>query len=161
MTPDRSGREGKLPADGDAPVLVAVLNNREDMRRVREEGWYRIPLGRAPTPLAAHYLALYLTAAFGPERWSVRYLAEIESCEVRSRRELIPAEANHPRAQDLYLCLRLGPLQELQRPVPARALRRVAFIPTTLQRLLQAEDVRDLWGTAHEGARRRPGVVQR
>ncbi|MGI6208069.1 MAG: hypothetical protein ACOYEW_07625 [Anaerolineae bacterium] len=134
------------PAEGSAPVLVAVLNNQADLGRARDEGWYRIPLGRAPIPLGAHYLALYLTSAFGPERWAVRYLAEIERCEVKTRRDLIPEESDHPRAEGLYLCLRLGPLQPLERPVPARALRRVTFIPTTLERLLAAEDVRELWG---------------
>mgnify|MGYP005849871997 FL=1 len=131
-------------SDNSASVLVAVLNNQADWARARDEGWYRIPVARAPQPLASDYLAFYFTAAFGQERWRVSYIAEVWQYELRRRCDLI-AEPDHPRAQALYHCLRLGPLQRLQRPVPARALRRVTFIHTTLERLLVAEDVRDLW----------------
>lgn len=132
------------PADDSATVLVAVMNNAADLEHARRDGWYRIPLARAPVPLNSDYLALYLTAGFADDRWSVRYLAEVWSYEVRRRRELL-AQPEHPRADDLYYCLRLGPVQELERPVPARRLRRVTFIRTSLERLLRAEDVRDLW----------------
>ena len=134
--------------EADSAVLVAVVNNVEDLRRAREEHWYRIPLRHAPRPLAARYVAFYLTAALGPERWHVRYLAEVRRYELRRRVELIPSEPFHPRSQELYVCLRLGPLEELPRPIPARRLRRVTFINTTLSRLLAAEDVRELFGRA-------------
>ena len=137
-------RSASIAADDSATVLVAVLNSRTDLARARDEGWYRIPVARAPKPLASDHLAFYLTSAFGEERWSVAYLAEVWRYEVRQRRDLVP-EPDHARAQALYHCLRLGPLQRLARPVPARALRRVTFIRTTLERLLLAEDVRDLW----------------
>ena len=39
----------------------------------------------------------------------------------------------------------IGPLQRLPRPVPSRALRRIAFIATTLQRLVVAPEMNDLW----------------
>ena len=110
-------------------------------------------MARAPQPLASDYLAFYFTGAFSQERWSVSYIAEVWQYEIRRRCDLI-AELDHPRALALYYCLRLGPLQRLQRPVPARALRRVTFIHTTLARLLVAEDVRDLW------ARRAPPTGQ-
>ncbi|NLT42343.1 MAG: hypothetical protein GXX93_06690 [Anaerolineae bacterium] len=139
----RRALASSLPGEA-TPVLVAVLNNHEDLRRAREEHWYRIPLARAPAHLAAHYLALYLTASLGAEGAAVRYWAEIERCEVVRRRDLLPEESDHPRAEGLYLCLRLGPLSELERPVPARRWRRLAFISTTWERLQAAEDVRDL-----------------
>ena len=132
------------PAEESASVLVAVINRPEDLERARHEHWYRIPVRRAPRPLASDYLALYLTAAFADERWCVRYLAEVWGYDVRPRRELID-EPGHPRAAEPYYRLRLGPLQPLERPVPAQRLRRVTFIQTDLERLLGAEDVRDLW----------------
>jgi hypothetical protein len=39
----------------------------------------------------------------------------------------------------------IGPLQQLDRPVPARRLRRVVFIATTFGQLQLARDVRDLF----------------
>ena len=53
-----------------------------------------------------------------------------------TRAELLPDEPDHPRAGDSYYKIEIGPLQPLPRPVPSRALRRIAFIPTTLSRLL-------------------------
>ncbi|MHB0877036.1 MAG: hypothetical protein ACYC5O_13445 [Anaerolineae bacterium] len=133
------------PPDRDsASVLVAVVNARADLERAREQGWYRIPVARAPQPLASDYVAFYLTGAFGAERWAVRYLAEVWSYDVRRRVDLI-ADAAHPRAQELYYRLNLGPVRPLERAVPALRLRRLCFVRTDLERLLAAGDVCDLW----------------
>jgi very-short-patch-repair endonuclease len=131
--------------DDDTPVLVAVVNNQRDFERARDEGWYRIPLQRAPQRVAAEYLALYQTRAFGAEGYAVNYYAPVRRFHVLTRAELLPDEAEHPRAGDTYSKLEIGPLQRLPRPVPSRALRRVAFIPTTLSRLLAAQEINDLW----------------
>ncbi|MBE2235963.1 MAG: DUF559 domain-containing protein, partial [Anaerolinea sp.] len=131
--------------DQDAPVLVAVINNARDLARARDEGWYRIPLKRAPRRVAAEYLAFYQTSAFGDEGCAVNYYAPVRRFHLLTRAELLPDEAGHPRAGDRYYKIELGPLQPLPRPVPSRALRRIAFIPTTLRRLLAAREINDLW----------------
>lgn len=135
-----------FPDDDDSPVLVVVVNDPADLARARDEGWYRIPLDRAPRRVAADYLALYQTAAFpAEERWSVRWFAAVRSYKIVRRRELIPDEPDHPRADRPYYKITLDRLVPLPRPVPSRRLRRITFIPTTLGRLLQAEEINDLW----------------
>jgi very-short-patch-repair endonuclease len=131
--------------DEDAPVLVAVVNNARDFARAKDEGWYRIPVKRAPRRVAAEYLAFYQTQAFGDEGCAVNYYAPVRRFHVLSRAELMPDEVDHPRAGDAYYKIEIGPLQRLPQPVPSRALRRIAFIPTTLQRLLAAQEINDLW----------------
>jgi hypothetical protein len=126
-------------------VLVVVVNNRADWERVVEERWYRIPLKRAPQPVAADYLAFYLTSPFGDLRWQITYYAPVLRYDLLQRRELLPEQAMHPRADDLYLRVGLGLLQSLTHPVRSRRLRRIAFIPTTLERLTTASDVAQLW----------------
>ena len=128
-----------------APVLVAVMNNRPDFERARDEGWYRIPLKRAPRRIAAEYLAFYQTGAFGDEGCAVNYFAPVRRFQVLSRRELLPDQPDHPRAADLYYRIEIAPLQRLADPVTSPRLRRVTFIPTTLGRLLAAREVNDLW----------------
>jgi len=54
-------------------VLVAVVRSRRDLEIARVLGWYRVPLASAPKTMHVDWLALYQTAAFGDERWSVRY----------------------------------------------------------------------------------------
>ncbi len=138
--------------NNDAQVLVAVITRPSDLARVREDGWYRIPLSRAPRALAAEYLAFYQTAAFRAERWAVRYMAAVQSVGVATRAALLPAEPNHPRASERYYRFALGPLRRLPAPLPSRRLRRITFIPTTYGQLLQAQDVAELWHPPEEQA---------
>ncbi len=134
-----------LGAEEPQRVLVVIVNNRRDWELVRREGWYRIPLARAPRQVAADYLAFYQTAVFGDEKWAVNYYAPVRRYRVVTRRELLPDEADHPRANERYFKVELGPVQPLPRPIPSRRLRRITFIPTTLERLLNAEEINDLW----------------
>jgi very-short-patch-repair endonuclease len=131
--------------DPDAPVLVAVLNRRRDLDIAREEGWYRIPLRRAPRRVAAEYLAFYQTKAFGDEGWSINYYAPVQRFRMLRRDQLLPQEDGHPRAADVYYKVEIGPLQPLPQPIPSRRLRRITFIPTTMGRLLAAQEINDLW----------------
>lgn len=128
-------------------VLVAVLNNEKDLRRAAEEGWYRIPQRRAPRRIGADYLAFYMTAGCGQEGMahSVTYYAPVRRYQLMARRELLPEESDHPRAEEYYYRIDIGPLQRLDRPVPAQSYRRLTFIHTTLDRLLNAGDVLDLF----------------
>jgi UV DNA damage endonuclease len=127
-------------------VLVAVMNSQRDLELARQESWYRIPLKRAPRQVGADVLALYQTAAFGPrEQWAVNYYAQIRRYRIVTRTELLPHEADHPRAGDSYFKVEIGPLQRLENPIPSQRLRRITFIPTTLEKLLKAEEINDLW----------------
>lgn len=126
-------------------VLVVVMNNPRDMLLVREQGWYRIPVKRAPAQIAADMIAFYQTSAFPEEKWAIRYYAPVRGYRLATRRQLLPEEPDHPRAQDLYYRVELGALQELPRPIVSARLRRITFIPTTLQRLLEAHEINDLW----------------
>ncbi len=134
------------------PVLVVVVNNRCDWQRVVNEGWYRIPLKHAPQPIAADYLAFYLTKAFDVERWQVRCYAPVLRYQLLARRDLIPDEPAHPRANERYYRVDVGPLQQLTVPLLSRRLRRVTFIPTTLERLCTTSDLADLWLCEDAGA---------
>jgi hypothetical protein len=138
--------ETPFDAPADAPALVAVLNDPDDLLRAQREGWYRIPLLHAPRRIGADFLALYQTAAFPPaERWAVRWVAAVRGYRLTTRRELIPEQADHPRAGDRYYRVDIGALWPLPRPIPSRRLRRITFIRTTLGRLLEAEEINDLW----------------
>lgn len=133
--------------DEDDPVLVALVRQPHDMELVRSEGWYRIPTKRAPQFLTqAHYLAFYLTRAFGEERWSVREYAPLRGHELARRRDLFPAEVDHPRADEAYFKLQLGPLIKLPRPILSRKGRRILFIWTSGAKFSSAVELDDLLG---------------
>ncbi|MGH2620318.1 MAG: hypothetical protein ACRDHG_07080 [Anaerolineales bacterium] len=141
----RLGSEGgtRSPTEHDL-VLVAILNTPRDLEIARTLGWYRIPLGTAPRTVRVDWLAFYLPAAFAGQRWSVRYLAEVRGIELLTRRELLYLEADHPRAAHPYYKLQLGPLLELDPPIPSRGWRRFSFLYTTGDRLYTAVDLTQL-----------------
>ncbi|MCO6449833.1 MAG: hypothetical protein J5I90_03490 [Caldilineales bacterium] len=145
LSPERQPYRKPHPDDVWTPVLVAVVNNESDFARARNEHWYRIPVRRAPAQIAAEYLALYQTAAFGVQGQRINCFAPILRYHLTTRGEILPNQPDHPRAQDAYFKLELGEFQELERPIPSVRQRRITFIYTTLQRLLSAADVADLW----------------
>jgi very-short-patch-repair endonuclease len=131
--------------DDQAPGLVAVMNNRADFERVRSEHWYRIPVLSAPRQLpSSRWVAFYLTAAFGPEKWSVRYWAKIERITQAQRLTLLPDEAEHPRAHEWYHRLALGPLQARPELIFSRRRRRLVFIPSVWKKFMTALELNDL-----------------
>lgn len=127
-------------------VLVAVMNTPRDLHIARDQHWYRIPVQRAPRKVGADYLAFYMTGAFSPaERHRVSLYAPIRAYHLATRIELLPQEPDHPRAKEHYFKVEIGPLQCLPRPIPSTRLRRITFISTTLERLLSAQEINDLW----------------
>lgn len=135
--------------DADDVVLVALMNSPRDMELARAEHWYRIPARHAPALLTqARYLAFYLTKAFDDSKWSIREYAPIRGHELVRRRDLFPDAADHPRAEDAYYKLQLGPLIALPRPIVSRSGRRILFIWTTGDKFSRAVEINDLLGTS-------------
>jgi hypothetical protein len=141
-----------LDIDDMARVLVAVVPRVRDLELARVEGWYRVPLARLPARFAADFLAFYQTAAFGAERWAVRYYAPVLRYRIAPRRELLPDEPDHPRADERYYRVEIGPLESLPLPLPAERLRRVSFISTTFGQLRRARDVCELFHPDEDAA---------
>lgn len=129
----------------DDRILVAVMNNIEDWQRVQDEHWYRIPVKHAP-PQVPHidWLAFYQTKAFDEDRWAIHYYTPVKGHELLTRRDLIPSEPNHKRANHWYYKLELGPLQHKLPPIVAEHRRRITFIFTTGDRFEAAREVNDL-----------------
>jgi hypothetical protein len=128
-----------------ALVLVAILPSQRDFDIARLFGWYRIPLKSAPKVISVDYVAFYQTKSFGDaERWQIAYLAEILGHELTRRRDLIRDEPAHPRAHEEYFKLQIGPLQQLDKPIPAGDWKRITFFYTTGEMFQSAQTVNDL-----------------
>jgi len=130
----------------EVPALVGVMTRVKDWEILKTHHWYRIPVRSAPEGLdKVQWLAFYQTRVFGREKWSVNYYARVQGMATVPRIELLPDEPNHRRARALYYRVALGELTPLPRPIPSQRWRRIAFIPTSLERLLRAEEVNDLY----------------
>ena len=133
----------------ETPALVGVVTRKKDWELVRSEHWYRIPVRTAPEGLESiQYLAFYQTRLFGDERWAVNWYARVRGISKVKRRELLPDESTHARAGAEYHKVELGELTQLPHPIPSRRWRRIVFIPTSLERLLHAQEINDLFKTS-------------
>ncbi len=134
-------------------ILVCLINTPRDLEIARWDHWYRIPVKHAPADYLADILAFYLTAAFGDEKWAIHEYAQVRGHELVRRIDLFPDQPGHPRANDLYYKMQLGPLQRLSRPIPSLKWRRITFLQTTGDRFLNALDVSELVESNADGAR--------
>ena len=134
---------GNLPSPN-ALILLVLMNNLRDMEIARLLGWYRIPLRSAPKVIAVDYLAFYQTSAFGENKWRIENIAPLRGYELTTRAELLQDEIDHPRANQEYYKIQLGPLVRLPQAIPAGKWRRITFIYTTGAYLLKAKTVSDL-----------------
>ncbi len=131
-------------------VLVAVITRPKDLEAVRDLGWYRVPQKKAPRGVFSEYIAFYFTAAFGEQAYAVHYYARRLGYELLTRRELLPDEPDHPRAEQCYYKLQLGPLQKREPPIVSHRWRRITFIHTTWDRFEAAREINDLFAEGGE-----------
>jgi very-short-patch-repair endonuclease len=130
----------------ETPALVGIVTRKKDWDLVRSQRWYRIPVRTAPEGLESiKYLAFYQTRLFGKEKWAVNWYAPVRGISKVTRRELPPDEPGHTRARAEYYKVELGELTRLPHPIPSRRWRRIVFIPTSLERLLHAQEINDLF----------------
>lgn len=126
-------------------VLVAYIPTLRDLEIARVLGWYRIPLATAPKVVAVDYLAFYQPAGFKEHKWRIEWIAPVKGHELASRSDLLKDELDHPHADEEYFKIQLGPMEELSRPIPAAdSWKRITFLYTTGERLLNAETINDL-----------------
>jgi hypothetical protein len=125
-------------------ILVCLLPSPRDLEIARLLGWYRIPLRTAPKVIAVDYLAFYLPSAFGDRGGKIEFVAEVRGHELTTRGELLKDEADHPRAREEYYKIQIGGLERLKEPVVADKWKRITFLYTTGDYLLNAKTLNDL-----------------
>jgi len=125
-------------------ILVCLLPTPRDLEIARLLGWYRIPLRTAPKVVAVDYLAFYQPAAFGGRGGQIEFVAEVRGHELTTRAELLKDEADHPRAKEEYYKIQIGGLEKLKEPILADKWKRMTFLYTTGEYLLNAKTLNDL-----------------
>lgn len=125
-------------------VLVCLLPNPRDREIARLLGWYRIPLRTAPKLVSVDYLAFYQPASFGEGGGQIEYVAEVRGNELTTRGELLRDEPDHPHAREEYYKIQIGSLEKLINPIKAESWKRITFLYTTGEYILQAKSLNDL-----------------
>lgn len=125
-------------------VLVCLLPRPRDLEIARLLGWYRIPLRTAPKLISVDYLAFYQPASFGNGGSRIEFVAEVRGHELTTRAELLRDEPQHPHAKEEYYKIQIGGLEKLSHPIVAETWKRLTFLYTTGEYILQARTVNDL-----------------
>ncbi len=107
-------------------------------------GWYRIPLRTAPKVVAVDYLAFYQPSAFAERSGQIEFVAKVRGHELTTRGELLKDETNHPRAKEEYFKLQIGGLEKLPQPIVTDKWKRLTFLYSTGEYLLNAKTLNDL-----------------
>ncbi len=131
-----------LPEDS---VLVGVINRKRDLVYARDQHWYRIPQERMARGVTADYIAFFLSRAFGERNGSIPYYAEKTGLELRYRRDLLPDEPDHRRADAVYYRVALGDFQVKNPPIRNDTKRTISFVYTTWDRFIHAQTIADLY----------------
>lgn len=130
-------------------VLVAIINNKLDFAVLREQLWYRIPVSSVEKWLNERWppkwLAVYQTMAFGAEKHSVNYFAEVLDIREVRRWQLFPNEPQGEKGNRLYYQVVVKSIQTLPKPIYSRRYRRIIFIPTTWEKFANAGEINDLF----------------
>ena len=125
-------------------VLVCLLPMPRDMEIARLLGWYRIPLRTAPKVVSVDYLAFYQPGSFAERGGQIEFVAPVRGHELATRGELLRDETDHPRANEEYFKVQIGSLERLSSPIVAEKGRRLTFLYTTGEYVLNAKILNDL-----------------
>lgn len=130
----------------DDRVLVGVINRKRDLKYARDHHWYRIPQRRMPRGIHAEYVAFFLSGrVFKEQSGGIHYFARIRGLELAYRRDLLPQESGHERAEEVYYRLALDDLQTKSPPVLNPTRRVISFIYSTWDRFVHATQISDLY----------------
>jgi hypothetical protein len=126
-------------------VLVGVINRRRDLATARDQHWYRIPQTRLPRGIHAEYIAFFLSSVFKEQNGGIHYFAQRKGLELLYRKDLLPDEPDHPRANDAYYKVGLEALRPKMPPVLNPTRRSISFVYTTWDRFVKATTIADLY----------------
>lgn len=129
-------------------VLVGVINRKRDLDLLQQQHWYRVPQARAPKGIYAEYVAFFLSRTFKELNGGIHYYARRTGVELARRRDLLPGEAKHPRADAVYYKLQLAEIRRKDPPVLNPSRRAIGFIYTTWDRFAAARVIDDLYSEA-------------
>lgn len=130
-------------------VLVGVIKTKRDLTFAREQHWYRIPQEQMTRGIYAEYIAFFLSGTvFKEQSGSIAYYARRGGVELARRRDLIPTQPNHKRADNVYYKVGLEEFQVKTPPITNPTHRSISFIHTTWDRFVNAREIADLYSTA-------------
>ena len=133
-----------MPVIPTSLVLVCLIPTPRDLEIARLLGWYRIPLRTAPKVVSVDYVAFYQPSTFQERGGQIEYIAQVKGHELTTRAEILKDEVDHPKANEEYYKIQLGNLEKLAEPIKTDKWKRLTFLYSTGEHLLNAKTLNDL-----------------
>lgn len=131
-------------------TLVAIINNKNDFKIALRQNWYRIPVKTKHTPPTVKnknlkYIAFYQTSIFKNEAFIIKWYGEVTKITIVKRTQLLPEELLNPKSSDDYYKIEFKECQRLPNPIVSLRHRRMLFVSTTFDRLINSKEFNDLF----------------
>ncbi|MDP2363050.1 MAG: DUF559 domain-containing protein, partial [Ignavibacteria bacterium] len=130
-------------------LLVGIVNNNKDLEIIRVQHWYRIPVINANKLLGSSWppkwIAFYQSGMIKNNPFMIRHYAKISEIKIVARKTLFPDERHNVKSNKRYYKISFDELITLPKPILSRRWRRIVFIPTTIDKLLKAFEINDLY----------------
>jgi len=131
-------------------MLVAILKYKNDLGIALNKNWYRIPTRTKRTPILVRenrleYIAFYQTSVYGNEAFKIQWFARVKNISVVKRNELFPEEPRNPKSKDEYFKIEIHKCEQLPKPIFSKRHRRMLFVNTTYERLVNSVEFNDLF----------------
>jgi hypothetical protein len=127
-------------------VLVGVISRKRDMDVLKTERWYRIPQAQFPRGVHTEVVAFFLSSTVAkPDPAGIHYYGRKPGIELMYRRDILPNEPNHPRADEVYYQLHFKDIHPRIPPITNPTRRPITFIKTTWDRFEAAHVIADLY----------------
>jgi very-short-patch-repair endonuclease len=128
-------------------MLLAIFKYKYSLTILQEEGWYHIPVNRAPQTWPPKWMCFYQGKIFEDENraYRVEYYGELAGYETVPYRELFPNRLESEKSNWPYYRVRFKELKHLSQHIPSFRPRRFSFVPTTWSKFESAEQINDLF----------------
>jgi hypothetical protein len=126
-------------------VLVGVVGRKRDVTLLRERSLYRIPVNAMPDGVQTDVLGFFLPSHLMHGKGGIYYYAVLRGVELQRRRDILPEEPNHPRANERYWLCQCSTVRPTNPPILNPTHHAFAFIRTTWDRFADALTISDLY----------------
>lgn len=131
-------------------TLVAIFKYKSDLSIALNKNWYRIPVKTKRTPPTVRenkleYIAFYQTSIFNEEAFKIRWFAKVKNISVVKRKDLFPEEPRNLKSKEEYYKIEFEKCEELEKPIISKRHRRMLFVNTTYERLINSTELNDLF----------------
>ena len=133
-------------------TLIAIMNKPSAFRVTREQLWYHIPVGTAPSIVKngeLKYLSFFHTKAFKELKYSIAYYGKVKKITQVKRWLLFPNEMSNKKTNKAYYKIEVEALEKLPKRLVSEIPRRWLFVPTTFYKLLLAESINDVFNGSY------------